>query len=182
LLRISGAPAGHAVITTTMAALDTMSGEIWYPHFEKHFSKTIALCGEARDQILARKYSFHQSAALYGVDKRAYVIIDGTKHSIEQVKGKISVIAASCQGLINALKESVANSSINGFALANAEALKKASSNAPLMTMKIQMLITSTIEKIGATRSIAQMTSIALTQLTDESVAKAQEMDNSGMK
>lgn len=175
LMRLSGAPAGHAVITTTMAALDTMAGEIWYPTFSEHFKGLIAICKDAKDQILANKYAYHQSAALYGVEKKVDFVINEERVSVEAVKSKIAVLAAACQGLISALNSCVERQVISGFALSNARALEKASKNAPLMTLKIQALITTTIEQIGNTQSIAMMTSLALSKVTEEDMVKAVE-------
>jgi hypothetical protein len=142
-LRLHSAPCGHAVITTAVAALATMQGEVWWNAFERSFHATIVKVRAYADQINADRYSYHQAAGLYGVTPKTTVIDpDGDKVvSINDAKVQVKFICAACQGLIQALNEAVNNKAISGFALSNSKALEKAASDAPLLTMRIATMI-----------------------------------------
>lgn len=148
-IRLSGAPVGTAVITTTHAALDTMSGEVWYPSFETIYSNRIAELEIARDAIMDNKFGFHIGSSLYGVDSATAVTSNGVTKHIDDIKSSTSVIAAACQGLINALAEAKDNNLISSYALENAKSLEKPAAATPLLAMKVKYIVEGAMMEIS---------------------------------
>jgi len=169
-VRLIGSPCGHAVITTAVAALKTMKGEIWWSSFNKAFEADIKKINAYADQINDNKYGYHQGAGLYGVEKAdAFVdIVTGERVEINTAKSDVKFIAAACQGLIQALTLAKESRNITVFALSNAKALEKAAADAPLLTMRVRILITSSLEMASDAKDITTLVNVLLPDLKDK--------------
>jgi len=156
VMRLSSGPCGCAQVTTAAAALDTMSGEVWFGKFRKVYAVQVDASIEAKNAILNNKYSYHIAAGLYGCAKKNDVTIGGNKMQISAVVSMIQNVAAACQGLINALEGAQEAQLITGYALRNAMALQKAAAAAPLMALRVKVVIEASIDEInGADSAIA---------------------------
>jgi hypothetical protein len=164
-LRTSGAPTGHAVITTTSAALNTMASEVWYPTFKSIYSVPIGILNNATKAIKGNKYGYHKSASLYGVTPEKNIMINGEPKDLEEVKGLTSVVGAAAAGLIAALAEVSDRDDTFAFALSNAKALKKAESNNPLMAIRVKELIIAAVESVTEAKGMVAAIKAALPQI-----------------
>jgi len=149
VMRLSSGPCGCAQVTTAAAALDTMSGEVWFSKFRRLYSSQVDTAIAAKDAILNDKYSYHIAAGLYGCAKKNDVTIEGKKVQLSDVISLIQNVAAACQGLINALNSAKDSQLITGFALQNAMALQKAASAVPLMALRIKVIVETSIDEVG---------------------------------
>lgn len=168
LIRLGGSPVGTAVITTTCAALDTMRGEAWYAPFQTVYHNEIREVEDFASQIQKNKYGFHISASLYGVPPVRVIKSVNVESDIgiEQAKSRVSAIAAAAQGMINALNEAEQARVISGFALSNARALEKAASANPLLSMRINVLVTKAVDSVTESRTLNDAIENALPLLT----------------
>lgn len=149
VMRLSSGPCGCAQVTTAAAALDTMSGEVWFNKFKHVYASQVGAALEAKNAILNDKYSYHIAAGLYGCTKKTSVTIAGEEMQLSDVVSLIQNVAAACQGLINALKTAQEAELITGFALRNAKALQKAASAAPLMALRVKTVVEASIDEIA---------------------------------
>lgn len=148
LIRLTGAPVGNALITTTVAALDTMRGEVWFSAFNRIYKESIDRALLYAEQILDAKYEYHLAAGLYGLTRKETVEYKEERITMDKAKAFISTIGAACQGMINALTEAVEQRLITGFALSNARSLEKAAAASPLITLRVKQLVLASIEQI----------------------------------
>lgn len=167
ITRTSGSPCGLAAITTTVAALDTMNSESWYPAFSKAYQEPIAAAREFAKAINNDKYSFHMSAALYGLPKIKKLTIGTDELTLDEAKSYISVVASACQGLISALNGALKNNYITSFALSNAKALEKSAKQNPMMAMRVTSLVEFSVSEISDAKSMKDAIRIAIPE-TDE--------------
>lgn len=167
LIRLSGAPVGTAVITTTYAALDTMRAEAWYSPFNTVYTNEIRELESFASQIQDNRYGFHMASRLYGVDSVRLVTSPLLENSIEveQAKSRVSAIAAAAQGMISALNQAVEVGAIAGFALSNARSLEKAASANPLLSMRINTLVTKAVDSVTEARTLNDAITNALPML-----------------
>lgn len=165
IIRLSGAPVGNALITTTVAALDTMRGEVWFAAFDRIYSDGIKRASSYSEQILDNKYGFHLSARLYGIDRKDSVTYEKERITMDKAKAYISSIGAACQGMIHALSEAVEQRLITGFALSNARALEKSAAGSPLITLRVKQLVLASIEQITDADNITEAIAGALPTL-----------------
>lgn len=147
-VRFSGAPVGNAVLTTTNAAMSTMASEIWYSAFKSIYKGELDELAKVTNQICDDKYSFHIAAGLYGVPKKETVDMFGAKVTTSDARTRLSVLGAAAAGLIDALAEAKETIDNFEFALSNAKALRKASSNNPLMNLKVRELILRAVSEV----------------------------------
>lgn len=166
-MRITGAPCGSAMITTTNATLMCMKAEAWWPAFHRTFGDTIAIVDSMSNQILDNRYGYHQAAALYGVTKLNTVTVDGVSIRITTAKSRIAYISAAAQGMISALEELVRDRAIDGFALSNAKCLAKSAKNAPMLCASIRSLILSTAQIVSEQTTISGLITHALPNISD---------------
>lgn len=163
-VRLTASPCGHAVITTCVAALNTMRGEIWWDAFERTYADSLRKVDMYADQINNNRYGYHQACELYGVERANHVTeeVGAAPVTIEKAKSEIKFIAASCQGLIQALHKAKESGYIKGFSLANSRALNKAANDVPLLTAKITAMIEATIAITSSAETIQQLMEVAL--------------------
>lgn len=154
VMRLSGGPCGCAQVTTAAAALDTMSSEVWFETFKSAYGTDVGIALAAKDIILNDKYSYHIAAPLYGMIKKNTVTIDGDTYQIGEIVSKIQSVAAACQGLINAMKEASREGLITNFALSNARALEKSAASAPLLAIRVKMVVEASIDAISDAKSL----------------------------
>lgn len=160
--RFSGAPVGNALITTSHAGLNAMRSEIWYKSFVAVYAEEIGFVEQATKAIANNKYGYHMSASLYGVTKQNRVRVDGKEYTMDEVKARVAVVAAACQGLIQALSSAVQNNMISKFALSNAKALEKAAADAPTVTLKVKELVEMAISQISNASDVNTAVRLAL--------------------
>lgn len=165
VVRFSGSPVGNALVTTTYAGLNALRSESWFSFFATVYSEEIKFVEKATKVINDNKYNYHMSAALYGVSKLTSVEIDGNEYTMDQVKSRVSVVAAACQGLILALSTAVRENLITKFALSNAKALEKAAADAPTVTLKIRELVEMAIAAVSTAKGIPEAVRTALPSL-----------------
>lgn len=165
IVRFSGAPCGHAAITTTQAALDTMSSEIWFDAFTRAYEKKLEMLKVVSDAVLNNKYAYHIAAGLYGMDKKVIVSVDSQNVPIEEAKSNVSAISAAAQGLISALKTANNNALISKFALSNAKALEKPAAQNPLLALRISLVVVKALDDIGDAKDLTAAINIALPNL-----------------
>jgi len=156
VMRLSGGPCGCAQVTTAAAALDTMSVEVWFETFKKAYGSDVSIALAAKDIILNDKYSYHIAAPLYGLAKKTSITIEATTYQVGEIVSKIQNVAAACQGLINAMAEARVDGLISNFALANARALEKSAASAPLLAMRVKLVVQKSIDAIDDASSVAQ--------------------------
>lgn len=161
LIRFSGSPCGNAVITTTNAALDTMKAEVWWKSFESIYSNQLEMLAAASDAINDDKYSFHIGARLYGLEKAVAIPYNGKDYTPDELKSSTSGIAAAAQGMINALKAAKNGNLIATFALENAKSLEKAAASNPMLSVKTQQVVITSIEMLGDTKTVEDAVKIA---------------------
>jgi hypothetical protein len=149
VLRLSGGPCGCAQVTTAAAALDTMTGEVWFGKFNEAYGSHVGIAIEAKNVILNNKYSYHIASKLYGLEKVTAITIGDKTHQISDVISMIQNVSSACQGLINAMESAVEQNMISTFALANAKALQKAASAAPLMALRVKAVVEMSIDAIN---------------------------------
>lgn len=154
VMRLSSGPCGCAQVTTAAAALDTMSGEVWFNTFKQLYTNQVEEAIEAKDVILRNKYSYHIAAGLYGQQKLTTVTIKGTVKQLSEVISSIQSVAAACQGMINALEAATKSDVLTGFALRNAKALTKAASAAPLLALRVRSVVEASIDDIVDAKGI----------------------------
>jgi hypothetical protein len=147
-VRFSGAPVGNAVLTTTNAAMSTMASEIWYSAFKSIYKGELDELAKVTNQICDNKYAYHIAAGLYGVQKKENVDMFGEKVTTSDARTRLSVLGAAAAGLIDALAEAKDTIENFEFALSNAKALRKASSNNPLMNLKVRELILRAVSEV----------------------------------
>lgn len=169
LIRLEGAPNGTAVITTTFAALDTMKSEPWYDAFATVFQADLEDLEEAHDAIMDQKYSAHNGASLYGVNKVQSVTIRGRSQPLAKLRSRFSALASAAQGMINGLNHMKANNMVKSYALANAKALEKAAASNPMLAVRITLLVTKTFEELSSIKDLATAIKVALPNLTNAS-------------
>lgn len=162
LIRFEGSPCGHARITTTEAAMDTLRGEMWYSSFEKAYKNELELLSAAANEINNNKYSYHMGATLYGVNKLNSIKHKGTDVLLVKIESITSNISAAGQGLIQALASAKESNLINEYSLENAKALSKAGANNPLMTLKIAEVVMKSIEQVTTAKNMSDAISSAL--------------------
>lgn len=175
IIRTSGSPVGNAQITTTAAALDTMSSEIWWNSFNQVYSDAIAKVRVFSNQINDNKYAYHLSASLYGVTKANTVRHDNVDYSMDVAKGITSLLASACQGLIDALKAAKDTGIISRFALENAKALDKPASSNPLLRIRVKTLIEAAIDSISDADNLPKAINSALPALLEADDGKSPE-------
>lgn len=173
ITRMSGSPCGLAQITTSVAALDTMRAEAWWPSFERAYKEDIATAVDFANQINNDKYSYHIAAGLYGLTRKSELKHGGKTYTLDAAKSKVQLIASACQGMINALKEAVRNGIISKFALQNAKALEKPASQNPLLALRITQLVTAALNAITNADDIKEAIENALPRLEADSASKA---------
>lgn len=154
VMRLSGGPCGCAQVTTAAAALDTMSSEVWFETFKSAYGTDVAIALAAKDIILNDKYSYHIAAPLYGMTRKTAVTIDGNIYQIGEIVSKIQSVAAACQGLINAMKDARIEGLITNFALSNARALEKSAASAPLLAIRVKMVVEASIDAISDAKDL----------------------------
>jgi len=162
VIRLSGSPNGNAAITTAHAALNTMRSEIWWRHFNGAYAGLIRDLNDFAGVIQDNKYQYHTAASLYGVQRLYTVESWSGTYGVEDAKARVSGIAAAAQGMIQALKEAVAQKAITGFALANSIALEKPAKANPMLTIKIRALIGHSLNSIADASSVAEAIANAL--------------------
>lgn len=178
VMRLSSGPCGCAQVTTAAAALDTMSGEVWFEKFKTMYATQVNAAIEAKNAILNDKYSYHIAAGLYGCVKKTEVTIAGKKMQLSDVISLIQNVAAACQGLINALMSAQEADLITGFALKNAMALQKAASAAPLMSLRVKAIVEASIDEIADANTAIAAIHAAFPTLNLKEEAKAVKADN----
>lgn len=163
-LRLHGSPCGHAIITTTVAALTAMRSESWWKAFETVFGDAIKRTISYGKQIDSNRYSYHQAAGLYGLTHLNTLIdpVDNASVNVVYAKNDVMFIAAACQGLIQALNTAVDTNKIKGFSLSNSKALQKAAANAPLITTRIATLILRSLELAADTSTLSDLVEATL--------------------
>lgn len=162
LVRLSGAPNGMAVVTTTAACLVAMSSEPWYGAFTLAYDKQLKILGKVEEIVLGDKYGYHLAHALYGRDAPKSVMIDGVSYTAEKMKLVGSVLATAAQGFVEAMRAAKDAGIITDFSFANAMAMKKAAANNPLGTIRIKELITAALESVTKAETIEAATKAAL--------------------
>jgi len=167
ITRTSGSPCGTAQITTAVAALDTMKGEAWWSAFKETYNESIEEAESFAAQINDDKYSYHISANLYGMKKKYTLKLGKKDITLDEAKSKVSIVASACQGMINALREAVANNIISRFALANSRALEKPAASNPLLCLRITFLIKYALNGIDDSDSIKDAIENALPQIKE---------------
>lgn len=164
IIRTSGSPVGNAQITTTAAALDTMSSEIWWNSFSTVYKLPIELVRSFSAQINDNKYGFHLSAGLYGLTKVNTLRHKEVDYTLDQAKSTTSLVASACQGLIDALLAATEANVISSFALANAMALKKSADSNPLLRLRIKGLVEFAVDSVSEADSMNNAIRSALPQ------------------
>lgn len=162
VIRLSGSPNGNAAITTAHAALNTMRSEVWWSHFNGAYAGLIRDLNDFAGVIQNNKYQYHTAASLYGVQRLYTVDSWSGTYGVEDAKARVSGIAAAAQGMIQALKEAVAQKAITGFALANSVALEKPAKANPMLTIRIRALIGHSLNAIVDASSVAEAIANAL--------------------
>jgi hypothetical protein len=147
--KFSGSPTGVARITTTVAAMNTLAGEVWFKEFMKFYGKDVEFLQAAADIVMNSKFEYHQGASLYGLKRKTNVEIKNKTYSISEVTSKTINVAAAGQGLIMALTSAVSGNLISGFSLSNAKALEKASKDAPMVTIRVKLIIEASLSEIS---------------------------------
>lgn len=161
ILRFNGAPCGNAVITTTNAALSTMASEAWFAAFSTAYSEQVDNLAAATKEILTDKYSYHVAAHLYGMKHKKTIVVNNVAKPVEEVKAKTEMLAAASHGLIMALKLATEMRLISSFALSNAKALEKPAAANPLLALKINQIVTASIDDISkADSSVAAIAAL----------------------
>jgi hypothetical protein len=155
-VRLSGAPVGNAVLTTTYAAMSTMASEIWYSSFKRIYQDDLNELKSVTKQICNNKYSYHIAAGLYGLDKLESVEMSGETVTTSDARTKLSVLGAAAAGLMDALSEAKQKIPDFKFALSNAKALRKASSNNPLMNLKVRELVLRAVSEVADAESLPE--------------------------
>lgn len=156
VVRLSSGPCGCAQVTTAAAALDTMSGEVWFETFRQIYKTQVDAAIEAKDAILNDKYSYHIAAPLYGLVKKTTVSVGGKDLKLHSVVSQIQNVAAACQGMINALSDAKDAQFITGFALSNARALEKAASAVPLLSYRVKAVVEKSIDEITDAKTTSE--------------------------
>jgi len=148
-VRLSGAPVGNAVLTTTNAAMSTMASEVWYSAFKSIYKEELDELNSVTNQICDNKYAYHVAAGLYGMSKLEMVTMFTKSVTTGEARSRLSVLGAAAAGLIDALAEAKERIMDFEFALSNAKALRKASANNPLMNLKVRELIIKAVTEVA---------------------------------
>jgi len=161
-VRFSGAPVGNAVLTTTNAAMSTLSSEIWYDVFEQTYKAQLEELDKITRQICNDKYSYHVAAGLYGLTKIEKVTMFGKEATTSEARAKLSTLGAAASGLVQALftaRESMVDFE---FSLSQAKSLNKAAANNPLMALKIRELVLKAVSGISDAETLVDAIKAAL--------------------
>lgn len=140
LLRFDAAPNGLAAITTTVAAIDCMKSEPWYRAFYKTMKVEVDILVALSKLIMNDKFGYHQSANLYGADKKSNFTVGGKTMTLQEGKKVADPVATVVEGFIQFLRAQKEAGSIEGFSLDNAKATKKAREANPSLALKVTLL------------------------------------------
>lgn len=141
IIRLSGAPNGTAVVTSTYAAMASLKGEMWYDRFRYQFRKEFVDLEAARNAIMANKYGFHQSSRLYGAERVEGARINGVYRTTEEILKIGKDMACYAAGYVQAMRNLVNQGVIAGFTFANARVFEKYAADNPLLVSRINALI-----------------------------------------
>ena len=123
LFKLSGAPNGMAVLTTTLACLKAMRSEAWWGSFEKVYATQLAEVKHFSSVVLSQKYNFHMACRLYGMQPITSTKFNGVDYTVDQMRESGTVMASMAQGYINAMSAAKASNDISSFSFENAALL-----------------------------------------------------------
>lgn len=148
VIRFSGAPNGTALFTTTSAGIRMLASEAWYNRFEATYKTPITEVHDMARQILDNKYSYHQAAGLYGLNRSMTVTVNNVDISLSEAEQRIGVLAPPLQGFVNGVKNAQQGGSRITFAYGNQAVLQKRAGTNPMLAMKMELLIEKIITKL----------------------------------
>jgi hypothetical protein len=165
LIRLSAAPNGIAVITTTAAAIRSLESESWYGRFKEAFGGQIDRLNAFEKQILENKFKFHQSHRLYGETPMLTLTYGEETITIDEARESGKMMASIGQGFVQAMSRAVDSGAIQGFAFSNSKAMEKHAQANPLMTLRISALILNSLESISEAQSADEILAAAIPKL-----------------
>jgi len=148
MIRTAGSPNGVAFITTANAGIGVLKTESWYNNLYGLYKEQIDAIEEAATIINNSKYEFHLSANLYGTPRLMKITVAGKEKTLSEMEAIVGVIAPFIQAYVEWSKEQAKARTASVFSFANALALAKRASNAPVMTIKVVSMLNRFVEFI----------------------------------
>jgi hypothetical protein len=171
LIRFNAAPNGVAVITTTMAAVNAMRSETWFKAFSTSYKDQLELLSAFCDAIIDNKFQFHLAASVYGTTRTGTATVGGKVYTVDEMITRATAMAGLAQGFISGLQEVKDAKIIPEFSLENAKALMKHSASNPLVSLKMKILVSRTLELIQESDTMKALTANTLPMLEDHIAA-----------
>jgi hypothetical protein len=173
IVRFNAAPNGVAVVTTTLAAVNAMKSESWFKTFSSTYKEQIKLLSAFTDAILDNKFQFHLAATVYGTTRTGTCTVDGKTYTADEMVSSASAMAGLAQGFIDGLKECKEQKVITEFSLENAKSLVKHAASNPLVSVKMKILVTRTLELINESVTMKALAANTLPMLEDQAIVQA---------
>lgn len=146
--RLTGASNGFSAATTAYAGIGMISSETWFHQFMQIYGTQMSMITAFARAMLDDRYSFHESAGLYGLVPRRSIEVDGKVYSMTEVDTAVTAIAPILQGFIQWSSSQAMVGQGAVFAFANAKVLAKRSSNNPVAVARTVALLTSMMTHI----------------------------------
>jgi len=167
LKRITGASNGYSAATTAYAGIGMVSSEVWFQKWLAMFGDAAAMITAFAKEMLEDRYSFHESASLYGVAPRRSIIVEGKTYTMVDVDTAVNAIAPALQGFIEWSTKQANAGQGAVFAFANAKVLAKRSANNPMMVKRISSLLDALMTHIEDAETSADSINEAFPAIKD---------------
>lgn len=166
--RITGASNGFACVTTAYAGFAMIATELWFSKWAAAYSDQITLVTSFARTMLDDRYSFHESAALYGLAPRRSITLDGRLYTMTEVEAAVSTVAPVLQGFILWAKSEIKKGVEIPFSFGNAMVLSKRSELNPMIVTKLKALMDATLMNIANAETTAMAIAETFPAITNE--------------
>jgi len=146
--RLTGASNGFSAATTAYAGIGMISSEAWFGQFMQIYGVQMSMITAFARAMLEDRYSFHESANLYGLPPRRSIEVDGKIFTMTEVDTAVTAIAPILQGFIQWSSSQAMAGQGAVFAFANAKVLAKRSANNPVAVARTVALLNSLMTHI----------------------------------
>ena len=146
--RITGASNGYACATTAYAGFAMISSEPWYAVWSAAYTQQIDLVTKFSVAMLNDRYSYHESAALYGIEPKRSITVGTVQYSMNDVENAVNAVAPVLQGFIQWSREAAQRANDATYAFANAKVLEKRAAMNPVMVLKMTALLEATVRHV----------------------------------